>query len=145
MSTLEYSDEEAIRELLMGRKVVAAERFTEGVPVSGAYSPAEGRLTLDDGRELFVVPNIGGCICSAGDYELDSLNRVDNVITRVDFEVEDRTGPEGEDWYEDGHTYRIFVLAGHERINLLSVQGDDGNGYYGTGYEIVVRESAVST
>jgi len=142
MSTLEHSDEAAIRELLMGRRVVMAEQFSESVKVRGAYSPAEGKLTLDDGRELFVVPNVGGCSCSAGDYELDSLNRVDNVITKVDFETEYRHGPDGDDWYEDGHTYRIFVLAGHERINLLSVHGDDGNGYYGTGYELVVTDRA---
>lgn len=65
MSTFEYSDEDAIREVLMGRRVVAAEQFTQSVKIEGAYSPAEGKLTLDDGSELFVVPNIGGCICSA--------------------------------------------------------------------------------
>lgn len=137
MTTLTYAMEDAIREVLLGRKVVAAEQFADGIEVEGAYDRAEGKLTLDDGRELFVVPNIGGCSCSSGDDALDSLNRVDNIITRVDFEVEEHEGDEWQ-WREDARVYRIFVLAGHETINLLSVSGDDGNGYYGTGYELVV-------
>ena len=74
---------------------------------------------------------------------MDELNRVDNVITRVEFDYQ----PTGDERYvgqaepEDGF-YRIFVLAGDERVNLLSVTGDDGSGYYGTGFELVVRRSA---
>lgn len=121
----------------MGRRVVSVEQFAIApVKINGAYSPAEGKLTLDDGRELFVVPNVGGCSCGAGDYALTGLERVDNIITRVDFEEEEHDG------YGEERTYRIFVLAGHEKINLLSVHGDDGNGYYGTGYELVVTTAA---
>lgn len=137
MTTLDYTNHEEIRELLMGRRVVSAERLPS-VKVEGAYSPAEGKLTLDDGREVFVVPNQGGCACSAGDYELKTLERVDNVITRVDFPVDG--DDDVNEWGEGGEkTYRIFVLAGHEQINLVSIVGDDGNGYYGTGFELVVR------
>lgn len=135
MTTLDYNAEDAIRELLLGRRVVSVEQFAEPMKVDDMWSPAEGKLTLDDGREVFVVPNVGGCSCGAGDYALTGLERVDNVITRVDFAVDD----ESTDEYEAEQTYRIFVLAGHEQINLLSVHGDDGNGYYGTGYELVVR------
>lgn len=138
MSRVEHSDEDTIREMLMGHRVVSVEQFADPVEVDGAYSPAEGKLTLDDGRELFVVPNIGGCSCAAGDYTLAGLERVDNIITRVDFATEEDDGE-----YESDTTYRIFVLAGHEQINLLSVQGNDGNGYYGTGYELVVADRSL--
>lgn len=134
-TTLHNSDENAIRELLLGRRVVAVEQFEQTCDIAGAYSPAAGKLTLDDGREVFVVPNVGGCACSAGDYELVGLERVDNIITRVDFPVDF----EPNEYDEGERTYRIFVLAGHEQINLVSVEGDDGNGYYGTGFELVIR------
>jgi hypothetical protein len=39
---------------------------------------------------------------------------------------------------EDGHVYRLFVYAANDRINVLSVEGDDGNGYYGTGFTLTV-------
>lgn len=134
MKTFKEHQEDEIRELLMGRRVVNVEMLAEPFCPEGCYSEAKGKLTLDDGRVVYVVPNIGGCSCSAGDYDLGSLERVENIITRVDFEQKD----EGPDEWEKDTTYRIFVLAGHERINLLSVEGSDGNGYYGTGYELVV-------
>lgn len=116
--------EDAIRELFMGRKVVSVRLHNDGWRNTGT-------LTLDDGRKVEVIPNEGGCSCSAGDYDLTSLERVDNIITRVDFET-----PPEDKWGERAGAYRIFVLAGHERINMLTVEGDDGNGYYGTGYEL---------
>lgn len=139
MSAFEETDETEICELLMGRSVIKVEKFDTSIDIPGAYSKAEGKLTLDDGREVFVAPNIGGCSCGAGDYYLDSLERVDNIITRVELERTDVEATKENDW-EGSTTYRIFVLAGHERINLLSIHGDDGNGYYGTGYELVVAD-----
>lgn len=132
---LNETNENHIRELLMGRRIVEVHIADEKeqMSVKGRYGGTEiasGKLILDDGREIFVIPNEGCGGCTSGWYGLKSLERVDNIITRVDFEVEDGK--------YDEHTYRIFVLAGHERINALTVDGDDGNGYYGTGYELVV-------
>ena len=47
-----------------------------------------------------------------------------------------------EDWINnsDMYSYSIFVLAEDNRIKVLQVDGDDGNGYYGTGYRILVRQ-----
>lgn len=39
----------------------------------------------------------------------------------------------------DKTSYKIFVLAADKRIKLLQVDGDDGNGWYGTGYSIIVK------
>jgi hypothetical protein len=132
---LNENDEDKISALLMGRRVVKAD---------------SEHLILDDGTTLKMIGHEGGCACSAGDYALSVLNGSDNVITRVeydyhpagDFDPYDKPNdaktcdPEQDDW--TGH-YRIFVYADNERINLMQVDGSDGNGYYGTGFEIVVR------
>jgi hypothetical protein len=108
------NDEQDITALLMGHSVTVA---------------GDSGLLLDDGTLLEIIPNQGGCVCSSGDYDLTELNGVENVITRVDFETTNT-----DDW--GGTSYRIFVYAGDARVNLMSVDGSDGNGYYGTGYEI---------
>jgi hypothetical protein len=100
---------------------------------------ADDRLELDDGTILTIIPNEGGCSCGAGDYELTELNGCENVVTDVRTETEEIPDPAypGDD--ETGMTvYRIYVFAVEERVNLMAVTGDDGNGYYGTGYEIQV-------
>jgi hypothetical protein len=115
--TYNEDSEQEITALLMGHSVTVA---------------GDALLRLDDGTELEIIPNEGGCACSAGDYELTALNGIDNIITRVELDV---VNPD-----EDQETsYRIFVYAGDERVNLISVDGSDGNGYYGTGYEIRVK------
>jgi hypothetical protein len=122
--TLEQYDQDehdAIRGLLLGHKV---EKI------------ADDHLRLDDGTVLKVVPNEGGCSCSAGDYELTDLNDVDNIITAVEFVQEDLSP---DDKWSDAYSYRLFVIAEDKKLKLLQVDGDDGNGYYGTGYTILVR------
>jgi hypothetical protein len=117
--TLSYSDRDDISDTLLGHRVTNVKGDT---------------ITLDDGTSLKIIPNEGGCICGAGDYSLTSLNRVDNIITHVEFNEVNT------DKYDEW-SYRIFVLAGDEKINLLQVDGDDGNGYYGTGYQILVTRN----
>lgn len=122
LKNLHWDDMGAIRDLLTGHSVAKV---------------AEDHLQLDDGTMLRIVPNDGGCSCGAGDYELANLNGCDNVITNVEFDY----SPGGVDYdrCDGAGYYRIYVYAGHEKISLLSVEGDDGNGYYGTGYWILVR------
>lgn len=43
-------------------------------------------------------------------------------------------------WSDDGYSYKIFVYAEDKRIKILQVDGSDGNGYYGTGYSILVKK-----
>lgn len=135
--TLKQSDETKIQELLLGRRIVRAEQGGfEYKTEFGGRDTASGRLTLDDGTEVFVTPNEGGCSCSAGDYELTKLAKVDNIITSVRLAVEDEvpasTGG------EDPHSYRIYVVADAVEINAVQIDGDDGNGWYGTGYELFI-------
>ncbi len=116
---LNEMDEEKIRDLLIGHKVTKV---------------ADDRLVLDDGTELQLAGNEGGCSCGAGDYELTELNGVDNVITAVDLE----SSP-GDDYQDGNGTYKIFVFADNRRVNLATFEGSDGSGYYGTGFSISVR------
>ena len=125
-----------IRSLLTGRRVTKV---------------AEDHLLLDNGAVLRLFGNDGGCACSAGCYGLTELNGVDNMITAVEFE--DEPGGDGVPCrtcgkgycYESGHAsgsqghYKIFVFAEAQKINLATFEGSDGNGYYGTGYHILVR------
>lgn len=118
MSTsITFDEQNRIENLLLGKSVVNVEGDT---------------LTLSDGVEVKVVPNDGGCSCGAGDYHIATLNRVENIITDVKFKYD----PSND--YTEGEGYQIFVLAGDEKINLLHVDGTDGNGYYGTGFHLTV-------
>lgn len=112
-----HDEEEAIKTLLLGRQIVQASGDT---------------LTLDNGTVVKVIPNVGGCICGAGDYTLDELNKCEAVITSV--KVDTESGGE----YED-RKYTVFVLAADKEVMALSVSGNDGSGYYGTGYVLEVK------
>ena len=76
---LDEGDVQRTRDLLVGRRIVKAERGEW--KQERWYDPAPGRLTLDDGTIIYVKPNIGGCSCGAGDYELEHLATVENAIT----------------------------------------------------------------
>ena len=116
MKRLEYYDEQEIKKLLIFRKIVKVDDET---------------LYLDNGIELKVLPNEGCGGCSAGWYDIEELNGCDNAITNIEFAC---------DCIEDeSYSYKIFVYAENKRIKILQVDGDDGNGYYGTGYSILVK------
>jgi hypothetical protein len=119
-----YYQEDKIKSLFIGRKVVKAKG---------------SELTLDDGTVLQVIPNYGGCSCGAGDYYLDNLNKFDNVIT----DVEIKAVPYSDSEWESGYTYQLFVYSGGISTSVADIKGDDGNGYYGTGFEIYVKHRAV--
>lgn len=115
---LYFDEEKKIEELLLYRKIIKAKNNT---------------LYLDNGVELQVEANEGCGGCSAGWYEIVELNNCENAITNVEFVVDNDTK-----YDYDETSYKIFVLAADKRIKILQVDGDDGNGYYGTGYSIIV-------
>lgn len=124
---LDQSDEKELSELLIGRRIEKV---------------GESTLLLDDGTVLEVRGNTGGCGCGAGDYELMELNSVDNVITAVSVEEGERADEDRDQQWEDGSQwYKIFVYAENQQIMLAEFHGDDGNGYYGTGFNISVRKA----
>lgn len=130
--TLNHEDRDEIVALLMGRTVAKADNE---------------HLVLDNGTVIKAIGHDGGCACSAGCYDLSILNGVDNVITRVDFDYQ--PAGDGESPVLSGHPddptekwtgyYRVFVFADNQQVNLMQFNGSDGNGYYGTGFEILVR------
>lgn len=131
---LNQSQTEELEALFMGRTVTK---------VDGEH------LVLDNGTVIKAIGHDGGCACSAGCYDLSVLNGTDNIITRVEFDyrpagdyedpVFEPGDPDAPEDRWDGY-YRIFVFVGDQRINLMQFDGSDGNGYYGTGFEILVRK-----
>lgn len=119
------TDFKKIQKLLMGRKVEVV-----------SCNEDEGILRLDNGIELIIVPNSGCGGCSSGWYYLTELNGVDNAITNVEL-VEEETFDE--EWGETETSYKIFVFCEDWKLKLLQVDGTDGNGYYGSGYDIWVK------
>ena len=131
---------EELREALIGRSVASVQLGGELPQVSEyrylSHIP-QGKITLDDGAVLVLGGNIGGCSCGSGDYELTRLNDMPiNGIMNV--EITDEVISDDPYSYGQEHIYRIFVLAQDERFELAAFEGDDGNGYYGTGFWFTV-------
>lgn len=135
------SDAEKIAELFIGHKVVQAEKGNFPIPgAEGAWvKNAEGRLVLDDGTELYLVGNDGGCACNAGCYPLEEVATADNIITSAHVNAD----PDGDD-HQGAGVYQIFVFADAKPINVAEFRGSDGNGYYGTGFSLTVVRPEVS-
>lgn len=118
LKTYGFEEEDEIRALLVGRKVVGT---------------GDDTLKLDNGTILRIIPN-EGCPCGSGDYALRHVSQVSSAIMDVRFGKELDGSPD--DWATQ--VYRVFVLADGLMTELFSVEGTDGNGYYGTGYEVEV-------
>lgn len=112
---ISYGDDEQIKKLLLGRKIVKV---------------ADDQVKLDNGDLVKIVPNVDCCVA----YNITDLNDVDNIITRVECVVEDEEPAE-----VFAGTYAVYVVAEHKKIKAWGVSGDDGNGYYGTGYQLFVK------
>lgn len=110
---LDHDDENEIRDLLVGKSVAKI---------------TDDSVLLSDGNVLTLVGNCGGCACGAGDYELSHL--IDAVNGIMDVQIVQNS---------ECTLWQIFVLAQDKRIELAAFEGDDGNGYYGTGFWIEVK------
>lgn len=139
---------ERMRELLVGKSITKVE-LIEQMPKPWWDEPY-GLITLSDGMVLKIWGNTGGCACGAGDYPLTELNPIEGVITNVEIETvpDEDFGvcPVCKEKYcaTKGHRgyYRIFVVAEDKRLTLASFEGTDGNGYYGTGWWLLVEKSS---
>lgn len=118
--------------LLVGRRIVATE-------IKGFEEESCAIVTLDNGKRFRVKGNDGCGGCSSGWYWVTHLQGVDNIITSVSLETEPvSTGTMG--WGEEAWIYRVFVITNGLSTEFLRVEGDDGNGYYGTGYYLELLE-----
>ena len=118
----DHDDQYMMEKMLLGRRIVAADEDT---------------LTLDDGGKLEVLGNDGCGGCHSGNYDVTAVSDFPNVITSVEVQRGKR---------ENGGTvYRLFVYAaGLTPGEVATVEGSDGNGYYGTGFSIRVISPTAS-
>lgn len=139
MSAEHVPSEERLKELLVGQSIVSA-TTSDVRPSDGWWGglPPVGELTLSNGTVLKVYGNDGGCGCNAGCYELTELNAIENIITNVETLEMPDDGYKSESY--GGGTYKVFVYADNEKVNLATFDGTDGNGYYGTGWWLEVSE-----
>lgn len=90
-------------------------------------------LTCNDNTIIEIATNEGCGGCSNGWSSFDELKKLEenhNVITNVKVEYKD-------DWNED--KFKMFIYYADDSINELS--GDDGygNGYYGGGFYVTIK------
>lgn len=94
----------------------------------------DGIITLDDGTELHIDGNYGCGGCESGWYWLEQVYKQGSRNARimsafVDYDEDDKEPPS---------VYTIFVMVDGNptQLPLATVRGDDGNGYYGTGFTL---------
>jgi hypothetical protein len=133
---IDDTDAAEIVDLLVGRRIVDAgsKRVVEENSWGRSVSRNVDYLTLDDNTELRVVANSGCGGCSSGNYWINSVAAFPNVITRVELTDEATADDYGE-------TLEIHVYAEGASATVLSVSGDEGNGYYGRGCRVMVVRS----
>lgn len=91
-------------------------------------------ITLDDGTELHIQGNAGCGGCSSGWYWLEQVYKQGSRRARimsayVAYDEDDDEAPS---------VYTIFVMVDGNptQLPLATIRGDDGNGYYGTGFTL---------
>ena len=98
-------------------------------------------LTLDDGTVLEFEGNVG-CDCGSGTYDLTELFQRGTPTARImSADVATRLTDE-DDEYSDA-IYTLFVIVDDERLPLAEFEGNDGNGYYGSGFRVTVTRKEV--
>ena len=123
-----YYDDDDLSPVLAGRYVTKVDGDT---------------LTLDDGTVLEFEGN-EGCTCGSGTYDLTKLFQRGTPNARImSADVTTRLTDE-DDEYSDA-IYTLFVIVDDERLPLAEFEGNDGNGYYGSGFHVTVtRKGAAS-
>lgn len=116
MGYASHDNEVGLAELLVGRSIVETEGET---------------LILDDGTELAVVGNEGCGGCPSGFYSVERVSTFPNAITSVSVVESEKSGET---------VYSLYVYAEGVFGEVATITGDDGNGYYGTGFRIYVSK-----
>jgi hypothetical protein len=122
-----YYDSDDLSPVLAGRYVTKVDGDT---------------LTLDDGTVLEFEGNVG-CCCGSGDYWLTELFQRGTPNARI-MSAEVKTTQFGDDEY-DNTRYTLFVIVDDERLPLAEFEGNDGNGYYGSGFHVTVTRKGVAS
>jgi len=126
-NAIDYNDNDRLREIMVGRRIVETRKNTEG-----GLDKIE--FILDNGTVLQAVETDGGCGCSNGCWSVDAPNDAPTqVITNVEV-IDEITNDYGE-----SATLRMFVYAEGIKTEIIRSEGGD-NGYYGWGYNVFVTE-----
>lgn len=93
-----------------------------------------GTITLDDGTELDIHGNEGCGGCESGWYWLENVYKQGSQRARI-MSAYVAYGEDGED---APSVYTLFVMVDGNptQLPLATVRGDNGNGYYGTGFTL---------
>lgn len=91
-----------------------------------------GTITLDDGTELHIHGNEGCGGCGNGWYWLEQVYKQGSRRARI----MSAYVAYGEDDEDAPSVYTLFVMVDGNptQLPLATVRGDNGNGYYGTGF-----------
>ena len=123
-----YYDSDDLSPVLAGRYVTKVDGDT---------------LTLDDGTVLEFEGNKGCAWFYSGIYWLTELFQRGTPTARI-MTAEVETNQLGDSEYDDTR-YTLFVIVDDERLPLAEFEGNDGNGYYGSGFKVTVtRKGAAS-
>ena len=117
-------------DFLIGKSVIKVEKM-EG----GEYGTDKFFLTCKDGTIIEIETNDGCGGCSNGWSSFDDLKKLernDNIITNIKTEYLHK-------WDKD--VFKMFVYYVDGTINEL--KGDDGygNGYYGGGFYVTIKNA----
>lgn len=113
------SDDGLYTQLLRGRYVTSID---------------DGTITLDDGTELYIHGNKGCGGCESGWYWLENVYKQGSRQARI----MSAYVAYGEDDEDAPSVYTLFVMVDGNptQLPLATVRGDNGNGYYGTGFTL---------
>lgn len=91
-------------------------------------------ITLDNGIELHIWGNDGCMNCTNGSYWLEQVFKRGSSKARIMSAYVDCDEDDG----NPSTVYTIFVIVdgNPHHLPLATVRGDDGNGYYGTGFTL---------
>ena len=123
-----YYDNDDLSPVLAGRYVTKVDGDTH---------------TLDNGHMPEFEGN-EGCTCGSGTYDLTKLFQRGTPTARImSADVTTRL-TDVDDEYSDV-IYTLFVIVDDERLPLAEFEGNDGNGYYGSGFQITVTRNGVAS
>lgn len=113
------SDDGLYTQLLRGRYVTSID---------------DGIITLDDGTELYIHGNEGCGSCESGWYWLENVYKQGSRKARImsAYVAYDEDGEDAPSIY----TLFVMVDGNPTQLPLATVRGDNGNGYYGTGFTL---------
>lgn len=123
-----YYDSDDLSPVLAGRYVVEA---------------GDDTITLDNGLVLEFEGN-EGCTCGSGAYDLTKLFQRGTPTARIMSADVIVSLTDEDDEYSDV-VYTLFVIVDDERLPLAEFKGNDGSGYYGSGFRVTVTRKGAQS